>query len=187
MAGGSALNVAAGGAFPWVQAGAMALGPILGSIFPEFLGKTEYQGMDPMKFMNDIILSKGDISQMRSNIINQIKKSTMPAISRVKQVGAAGRLPKGAVLSGIAGVQGESAKAISGVEPALDQAKRSSILDFLGVQNQYASQKGAYDQYNAGLGADMWQTGMGGLGKLITLWQRGLLDRAYIPPAQTGY
>jgi hypothetical protein len=171
--------------FPWAGAAGLAAGPLLGMLFPEaFGGKKQYEGLDPEKYREDIIIGENDLSQIRNVLLQSIQGGVVnPAIRNIKQTGAAGRLPKGATQSAMSGAVSAGSRALASAEPGLQQQKRQSIMDFVNLKRQYLSDKNLYDLGQTQIGSSMLQGSLGGLSKLLMLWQGGLFDRK----GQPGY
>lgn len=169
----------AGAPFPWLSAGSLVAGPLLSSLFPQaFGGRKPYGGFDPERYKDDITLDQGDLSGIRNTLLQSIMQSTVnPAIRNIKQAGAAGRLPKGATQSAISGAVSAGSRAIAQAEPGLQEQRRRSIMDFINLKRQYLGDKNLYDLAQTQSSASMLQGGLGGLSKLLMLWQGGLFDK----------
>ena len=152
--------------FPIVPFGIAMLGTALGA------GSVKKPNMiDPRQYAGDLLYDDADISSDLNMLGRKTTARSTKAIGDIKQAGAANRLPEGAVLSSIAGVQGRAAEGISSILPALNKEKRTSHANFLNMVNQYETQKTAYDQ----AGTDRMLGGLGQLGKIATLWSGGYL------------
>ena len=174
---------AAGATFPWLTAGALAGGPLLQSLFPKaFGGMKPYEGFDPEKYKGEITLDEGDLSGMRNVLMQSVKRSMVdPAVRQIKQTGAAKRLPSGATQSAISGAVSAGSRAVTQAEPGLQEQKRRSIMDFVSLKRDYLRDKNMYELSQTQQGASMMQGGVGGLSKLLMLWQGGLFDKETQP------
>ena len=174
---------AAAAPFPWLTAGAMAAGPLLQGLFPkQFGGMKQYEGFDPEKYKEDITMDEGDISGIRNVLLQSIQRGIVnPAVRNIKQVGAAKRLPSGATQSAISGAVSAGSRAAASAEPGLQAEKRRSIMDFVNLKRAYLGDKNMYELAQTQQGASMVQGGMGGLSKLLMLWQGGMFDKQTQP------
>ncbi len=174
--------------FPWLAAGSLAAGPLLQSIFPKaFGGQQPYQGVDPEKYKKDIVMDKGDLTGIRQGILSNIQQTVVePGIRSVKQAGAAKGLPLGSIKSATEGIVSTGAKKAATAEPGLQELKRKSMLDFLGMKSRYEYDKNLFDFAGTQQKASMLQGSMGGLSRLLMLWQAGALDRPEVPGVSTG-
>jgi len=174
--------------FPWLSAGSLLAGPVLNTLFPKaFGGDTGFKGFDPTPYKDQIVVDEGDASAIRQNILSSIQKGIVgPGIRGVKQIGAAGRLPKGTTQSAIAGVVGKGSKAVSQAEPGIQELRRKSMMDFLNLKRDYINRESLHDMYTGERNAAMLQGSLGGLSKLMMLWQGGLFDKPSTPGLNTG-
>lgn len=174
--------------FPWLSAGSLAAGPLLQSLFPKaFGGQQEYQGLDPEKYKEDIVLDEGDIGGMRQGILSNIQQTVVePGIRSVKQAGAAKGLPLGSIASATRGITSTGAKKAATAEPGLQKLKHQSMLDFLNMKSRYEYDKNLFDFAGTQQKSSMLQGSMGGLSRLLMLWQAGALDRPDVAPVNTG-
>lgn len=154
-------------AFPIVPFGIAMLGTALGA------GSVKKPNMiDPRAYADDLLYEDADIASDLNMLGRKFTRRSSKAIGDIKQAGAAGRLPEGAVLSGIAGTQQEAAEGISSVLPALTREKRQSRSNFLNMVNRYETAKVGYDQAQV----DRNLSGLGNLGKIATYWSAGWLN-----------
>lgn len=173
------LAAAAGIGFPWLTAASLAAGPLMQSLFPkEFGGQTEYKGLNPEDYKKDIVMDEGDLGGIRQGILSNIQKSVVqPGVRGIKQAGAARRMPLGSIKSATEGIVSTGAKGVAEAEPGLQNMKRQSMMDFLNMKSRYEYDKNMFDFAGTQQSASMNQGAMGGLSKLLMLWQAGALDR----------
>jgi hypothetical protein len=147
--------------------GIAALGTVLGA------GSVKKPNLiDPRSMGSDLIYGQGDIASDINMLGNKFTSEASLGVGQVKSAGAGGRLPEGAILSGIGGIQAKTAEKVSSILPALKREKRRSMTNYLDLVNKYETQKTAYDQ----AGMDRMLGGLGQLGKVATLWSAGLLN-----------
>ena len=135
-------------------------------------GRRKNTMVNPDQYRDDIVLSDSMLGRLRGRARENIGAQTDRMAGQVKQYGAANRLPPGAVLSGIAGANYEGARGLAGIEPELAGMKRQSVLDYIGMKNQYEAGKEDVDAYNMNLLGDT----VGTLGKLAVLYNFGFFD-----------
>jgi hypothetical protein len=153
--------------FPLVPFGIAMLGTALGA------GSVKKPNtIDPRAYADDLLYEDADIASDLNMLGRKFTRRSSKAIGDIKQAGAAGRLPEGAVLSGIAGTQQEAAEGISSALPGLKREKRTSHANFLNMVNKYETAKTSYDQAQI----DRNLGGLGNLGKIATLWSAGYLN-----------
>jgi len=141
------------------------------------LNKRKNPMVNPNQYRDKLLFDETDASKMRSGIGSQIMGRLLPAQSatqaNIKQAGAAGRLPKGAILSSLAGANYNTARgvgdAFTNLEPKLDEMKRNSFMDFMNMQNQYNAAEEETGAFNSNLIGDT----VGTLGKLAVLYNSG--------------
>ena len=154
-------------AFPILPFGIAMLGTYLGG------GSVKQPDLiDPRGYGNELLYSNADISSDISMLGNRFGRASSKAIGDIKQVGAAGRLPEGAIMSNIKGTQAEAAEGISSMIPGLRREGRQSYMDYINMVNKTAETKTMYEQ----AGIDRTLGGLGQLGKIALLWQSGLLN-----------
>jgi len=160
-----------------IAAGVQGAGLLLNKFFPKgFGGQTKFNMTDPSQFKDDIVMNQGDLGQIRSAFHNRLSGFQAKSIADIKQAGAAGRLPEGAVIGGIAGTAQRAAEGAANLEPGLQREKRKSILDFSRLQQRFDAAKMAHEQGNAGQTAGFNQQGVGNLGRIAILAEAGLLN-----------
>ena len=168
---------------PWLAGGALALGPLLQAIFPKgFGGQSEFGGFDPEKYRDDIVLSDADIGAKRHGLMTSVKRGLVnPAIKDIKKAGAARRLPSGAVTSSIKGAVSAGGEVVAKAEPAFQEMKRKSMLDFINLKKGFVDDKAMVDMFNTQNTAGTNQIALGGLAKLLMLWESGALNKDSMP------
>jgi hypothetical protein len=163
MAGGNSKSKSP---FPWLPMGIGAFGVLAGQgMMPDFNME------DPAKYFKDLVISDAEISKELGAVQQRAGGPASKAIGDIKSMTAANRMPTGAALSGIAGVQGEVAKGVAGALPGMKSAQKQSMAQYLGMKNQYEASK---MEYGMGKG-DRALGGLGVLGQVAMLWQAGLL------------
>jgi len=174
---------AGSGAFPGIAAASLLAGPLFSALFPgAFGGRKPYEGLDPETYKDQITMDEGDLSSIRNVLLQSIQRGTVnPAIRSIKQAGAAGRMPKGATQSAISGAVSAGANALSSAEPGLQGQKRQSIMDFVNLKRGYLGDKNMYNLAQTESSANMLQGSLGGLSKLLMLWQGGFFNKAQQP------
>lgn len=127
----------------------------------------------------DLILSDADIREQFNQIMGDLSMTQQGQIAGIKQVGAANRLPAGATQGRIAQTAQQTARGAAGAKVGLKEAQRRSKIDYYNLLNQYeqqqAGQQGAQQQF--------YQSGLGALGQILTLWQGGMFNK---PGQQQG-
>lgn len=171
----AAATAAAASGFPWLSGAALLGGPILQGLFG---GGRGYMGFNPEQYKEDIILSQGDLGKIRSGLMQSIQKGVVqPGIRGVKQSGAARRLPAGAISEGITGVAKGAAKQMTAMEPRIQEMRRQSILDFINLKRGAMADRNMYQYAQDQQSLGMTQGAMGGLAKLLMLWQGGFFNK----------
>lgn len=127
--------------------------------------------IDPRQFRDQLVYGDTDIAQDLSMLGRRYSSGANKAIGDIKSLGAAGRLPEGAVLTGIGEAQGQAGRGAASALPALRREGRQSTANYLGMVNQYETAKAGYAQ----AGVDRGLEGLGALGRIALLWQGGLL------------
>jgi len=146
--------------------GLAALGTILGA------GSVKKPNMiDPRTMRSDLVYENADIAGDINMMGRKFTSEASLGVGQAKSAAAGGRLPEGALLSAIAGIQGKTAEGVTSILPALRREKSRSMSNYLNLVNQYETQKTAYDQ----AGIDRLLGGLGQLGKVATLWSGGFL------------
>ena len=83
-------------AFPLAPAATIGGGMLLNYLFPEeFGGRTQYQGVDPRQFKDQLTIDDGEIAGIRGDITRRATAANAGNRAAIKQRGAAGRLPRG--------------------------------------------------------------------------------------------
>lgn len=161
-----------------LSAGLNLGGMALNNIFPKwFGGQTDFKMLNPAQYKNQIVLDDGDIGGIRSNLTNQATDANALNAARIKQTGAANRLPEGATQSALAGASHNLAKGVASVEPQLQNMKRQSLLDYLNLQMMHDGRKLAHETGNANQSASFNQGALGSLSQLGLLWSAGLFNK----------
>lgn len=137
----------------------------------------EFQGLDPAMFQDQLTLSDQDLAGIRQGAINRASRANIANVANIKQAGAAGRLPKGAVLSAISGSSQKLAEGVAGIEPGLQDVKRRSLLDFLNLKGDFDRRKMAFESGQADKSNLFTQDTLGGLGKILILQRAGFFDK----------
>lgn len=156
---------------PWVPL-AMTLGQPL---IDKFLygGKMNEGYNFPMPDEKKMTLSESEIRGAQGQLLSDLGMLQMGQIADIKQAGAANRLPQGAVMSAIAGVGSQGAKAYGKALPGLKMAQKQSYADYYRALLQRAGM-----QYGEFANQRDFYRGMGGgLAKIATLWQMGAFNR----------
>ena len=96
---------------------------------------------DITPYEKDITYSNGDLNSMRSSMGQQIQSGLMPELQSVRAAGATGRIPFSAVMAGLRGISRTAGEAISRVEPALQDRKRSAKMAYLQLLRQTTNDK----------------------------------------------
>lgn len=165
----AAANTSQGGsgagmfAIPAIGAGLSMLNRIL---FPAKTGM-----LDPREYKDDILYSQGDLSRIRQGAHRRISMLSQPQTATMRQFGAANRFPAGAVASGLKGIAYEGGKAVSQMEPQLEQMQHRSQMDYINMLNQYEMAKEQARRYNTDFTGDI-----GGMTNLAMLWKSGALN-----------
>lgn len=159
----------------------LGIGAGLNTLYKLFSGRPKTGMVDPEQYKGDLTYSDADIGKMRSSMMGDITQRagalTGRAISGVKQAGAAGRMPSGAVLSGIAGAHYQGAKGIAegGAQlmPRLQEMKRGSMMDYYNLANRYGmGEAQMQNQWREG-----WQGDIGQFTKLAMLYKAGYFNQ----------
>lgn len=159
-------NIAQPKPFPWLAAGLGLFGTAAGqAMIPGFSME------DPAKYMKDLVITDAEVKKELGSVQSRLSGPASKAMGDIKSMGAAGRMPTGAVMSGLAGVQGQVAKGVAGAMPGMKMAQKQSMAQYLGMKNQY---EGAKMEYGLGKG-DRALSGMGVLGQIAMLWSAGIL------------
>ena len=154
-----------------MAAGLLAAGLQVGGLILDEFGRPKFKGTDPTDFKDDLTLSDADIAKEISMIQNKAQDAAGLNIANIKQMGAANRLPKGAVASNIAEVSGKVGEVGAKVLPGLKREQRAGITNFLNLKNRFDQNKLGYEQ-NIN---DRRQGGFGSLAQTALLWNSGLL------------
>jgi len=118
-------------------------------------------------------LFQPNVNMIRQQAARSASMQTMPAVSNIRRMAAAGGMPAGAAMAGMQGAAYRGAQAASGIEPQLAQMQQQGDLNYFNAMNQYSmgqAQAGNIEQ----------QARMGDLGsmaKIAMLWQAGYFDK----------
>jgi hypothetical protein len=161
--------------FPWLSAGSMLAGPLLGKLFPQaFGGQIGFDMPNPADHYKDLVLTDSDIARMRSGSLQGISEATTPLKEGIKQAGAATGNTAG-TQTALADLGTNIGKSVTKLDSDLIGVKKRSYADYFGLQNQYQQNKMNMAQANANSSAGMMQQGLGGLSQLLMLWQGGMI------------
>ena len=127
---------------------------------------------DLNKMKGDLTLGDKDIRDLRQMSLRDIASINMKQMADIKQMGAAKRMPSGAITSAIQGTAERTAKGVSRIGPELKLAQIASNRNFFNTMLPY--QRLRSEQASASAYQD--QASLGGLAKIATLWQAGLLN-----------
>lgn len=152
------------------------------NLFNRLLTRQAEPGMvDPSEYRRQLI---PNFMAMRNQALQNISQANMANTSRIQQMGAAGRLPAGAVNAMLQGQAYQTGRAAASIEPQLQQLKADSFTNYLGLMNRFrGAQEEARRMNGIDLGADI-----GGLTKIMLMQKMGMfdLDEKKAGPAAAG-
>ena len=141
------------------------------SMIYDQLNKPDYSAVDPSK-ISGLNYTDADMNRDMRLYRGELDKSAAVQSQRIKGYGAANRLPQGAVLDALGGVQERTAQGMERIVPALRDKQRGILGNYYNLLNQYGLGKMEYQ--NDWL--NRVQGGFGTLGNIATLWAEGKLD-----------
>ena len=142
--------------------------------------------VNPAQYKDQLTYSNQDINSMYGNTMQDIGRRSASGLnlglSRINQAGSAGRLPAGAIMSGMAGAQYNNARGISEgasqLRPQLTNMQRQAMMNYYNLQNQYSMANAqARNQNVAG-----WRGDIGNMTKMGMLWKAGYFGGGSEPP-----
>jgi len=158
-------------AFPWIPAAFLG-----GGLLASGALNKKYNFSRPPE---DIMMTDADVRSTYNEILGDLSSTQQGQIAGIKQVGAANRLPAGATQGRIAETAQQTAKGAARALPLLKENRRRSKSDYYQLLHNYelaqAGQQGAQQHFV--------QSGLGGLGQILTLWQGGYFNN---PQGQAG-
>lgn len=153
-----------------------ALGSLVGLITDYFFPYEGYKFQEtPLKYKDDILLSGKEESALRNNLYGAVGRDLSVTRNRINQVGAANKLPSGAILSSLANAAGTSARAISNVPLKINKMKRQYLLQYLAGMQPYELFKGQEHYLSKMNQRANLQEGFGALTSATILKEAGLL------------
>lgn len=138
-----------------------------------FGGRTDFKMINPRGFRDDLVMNEGDVRAQRNQLMTQLGTSAAQQNAQIQSAGAAGRMPAGALLQALGGVQYNTAKGASGINAQLAGEKRKSLADYLGLQMNYDQAKMGHNQANAQQEAGFNQRALGNLAAMLLQSQAG--------------
>ena len=156
-------------ASPIIPLGIAMLGGYLGS-----KSVKEPNMIDPRLYKDELTYSDTDIMKDVNMLGGKFSSRATKAVGDIKQFTAANRMPEGAAVSGIAGVQGEVAKNVGFAMPGMRREQSRSYGNYIGAVNRYEQGQTMYGQAQTDRNLGF----LGNLGKIALLWQQGLLGGA---------
>lgn len=122
-------------------------------------------------FPEGVGISASDLGMLRSQGLRNISQVNARNLAEINKVGAARRLPSGALASALAGAGYNAARGAAELEPQLKrlQTQINQPYDLMRAKLKIANQQ----QDN-----EFFQSGLGNIFKTILLWRAGLLDDA---------
>ena len=124
-------------------------------------------GEDPRKYQSMLRMGPGTEAQLRGGALRNAASLNILNTQRIKQMGAAGRMPRAATQSALAGASYGAARGAAMVEPELARQRQNLDARYFGLLNQYnVANAGRFD-----FGQDI-----GELTRAMIMWKMGLLD-----------
>ena len=152
-------------------------GQLAGNLFKKwFGGKTDFNMINPADYKNQLVMSNAEMGNIRQGVQSRLNPYIAKSQADIKQVGAAGRLPEGATQSALGGIAPKVAQQMGQFETQLQGQQRSSLANYLQMQQQYDAAKMAHEQGNAQGIAAINQQGLGNMSKIALLWSAGLFN-----------
>lgn len=142
------------------------------SMIYDYLNKPEYRGVDP-NTVAGMKYNEADFRRDWGFYKGELLKSAALQNSQIKSYGAANRLPQGAVLDALGGVQERTAQGMERIYPILLDKKRGYNRDYYNLLNQYQLGQMAYEQD----WLNRMQGGFGALSNIATLWAMGKFNK----------
>lgn len=136
-------------------------------------GSREPAAVDPAKYFDKIVPSRGALGAMRHQAMINAQDATRGTEARIRQMSSAGRLPAGATFSALSELGRKRAQGVASIEPQLAEHQRRGWLDYIDLKNRYQQAKVAADERNRGrydLSGDV-----GNLTQALFLYKSGLL------------
>lgn len=162
----------------WVTAAISALSAILSYLGTKSSEKSQQKTLDSLKpNKGDLTYSEADIARLKKNILGDLLAGQTKSEKNIKQVGAAKRLPSGAIGTQLAENKRETNRAIARVEPELNMQRIQSNAGYQNLLNQYG--QGILNfQQNKNLTNQAY---LGNLSKIFMLWQGGYFNNQQQP------
>ncbi len=124
-------------------------------------------GTDPRQYQSMLRMGPGIEAQLRGGALRNVGALNMLNVQRIKQMGAAGRMPRAATQSALAGASYGAARGAAMVEPELARQRQNLDARYFGLMNQYdLANQGRFD-----FGQDI-----GELTRAMIMWKMGLFD-----------
>jgi len=133
-------------------------------------------GITPEAYKDQLTLSDADLGTMRSQNLQNISMLNTKNVSDIKQVGAARRMPSGAITSAIAGSSQNLARGASSIEPQLKQAQMQSYGNYMNLLQPYIMAKANTEMQGEQQGGQFLSEGFGSMAKMLLLSKAGFFD-----------
>lgn len=142
------------------------------SMIYDQLNKPEYKGLKP-EDIKGMQYTDMDLRRDMNMFRGQLEASGRVQSARIQSMGAANRLPAGAVMGGLAGVQEKTSQGMERILPQLRGVQRQSQGGYLSLLNQIHQGQMGYEQGQH----DRTLEGFGTLSNIATLWSAGYLNK----------
>ncbi len=124
-------------------------------------------GEDPRNYQNMLRMGPGTEAQIKGGALRNAGALNMLNVQRIKQLGAAGRMPGAATQSALSGASYGAARGAASIEPELYRQKQTLDSRYFDLMNRYdMTNQGRYD-----FGQDI-----GELTRAMIMWKMGLFD-----------
>jgi len=145
-----------------IGTGVSALNKVLG-----FGGGKMY---DPRKHKDELVMSPGDMAQLRGQGQRRIQESMAAPMASFRSWAAANKMPAGMVTSGLHGFASKAGRATADLDVSLEKERHNQLLNYhnmlMGSQNAQAQfQHGQFD----------FTPEIGSLTRAMMLYQSGML------------
>jgi len=161
------------GEFPAFSAGSFLAGPLLQSLFPQaFGGETSFNLTSPEKYRDQLTLSNADLSEMETGALRTTGRVTSKVASDIKQQGILGN--ESGTQTALAELGTNVAKGVGENKGRLKRTQKELFGKYFNMLNNYELAKQRHEDETAASRAGGLQSGLGGLSKLLTLWEGGI-------------
>jgi len=160
----------------WLPLAMQGLGMLGKNLFNKNVNPGDlFGGVDPSQYKDEMTLDNNELGMLRSQNLRNVQDLNTKNVSEIQKLGAARRLPSGAIMSAIKGAGYETAKGASSIEPQLKQAQINSYGNYLQMLQPYQMAQANARMQNQASDNAFFGQGFGDIFKTVLLWKAGLL------------